>query len=188
MSNINVNNGRTGLDGNSILGPISVFDIDAYVCLPSPLSPLPISPPHLLSLHQNIHLKLLPFSVRLPDLPTLQQQIPLQLQSPHRLLPHRLHHQRRHPRQQRRRRRPLHRRHLPRRQPMVPNHHRGRRIPLRRRRTMESAPRPLRGFDLPRLLQRPLPLRHNPTIQLWKRQLAIRADHERRHRLRRLIR
>jgi glucoamylase len=29
VSNINVNNGRTGLDGNSILGPISVFDIDA---------------------------------------------------------------------------------------------------------------------------------------------------------------
>lgn len=32
VSNINVNNGRTGLDGNSILGPIAVFDIDAYVC------------------------------------------------------------------------------------------------------------------------------------------------------------
>jgi len=29
VSNINVNNGRTGLDGNSILGPISIFDIDA---------------------------------------------------------------------------------------------------------------------------------------------------------------
>lgn len=30
VSNINVNNGRTGLDANSILGPISDFDIDAY--------------------------------------------------------------------------------------------------------------------------------------------------------------
>ena len=29
VSNINVNNGRTGLDGNSILGSISTFDIDA---------------------------------------------------------------------------------------------------------------------------------------------------------------
>jgi glucoamylase len=29
VSNINANTGRTGLDGNSILGPISVFDIDA---------------------------------------------------------------------------------------------------------------------------------------------------------------
>ena len=29
VSNINVNNGRSGLDGNSILGPIAVFDIDA---------------------------------------------------------------------------------------------------------------------------------------------------------------
>lgn len=28
VSNINVDNGRTGLDGNSILGSISVFDID----------------------------------------------------------------------------------------------------------------------------------------------------------------
>lgn len=29
VSNINVNNGRTGLDGNSILGAIATFDIDA---------------------------------------------------------------------------------------------------------------------------------------------------------------
>lgn len=29
VSNINVNNGRTGLDGNSILGSIAIFDIDA---------------------------------------------------------------------------------------------------------------------------------------------------------------
>jgi glucoamylase len=29
VSNINVDNGRTGLDGNSILGPIAAFDIDA---------------------------------------------------------------------------------------------------------------------------------------------------------------
>jgi len=35
VSNINVNNGRTGLDGNSILGPISVFDIDAYCDSPT---------------------------------------------------------------------------------------------------------------------------------------------------------
>lgn len=35
ISNINVNNGRTGLDGNSILGPISVFDIDAYCDSPT---------------------------------------------------------------------------------------------------------------------------------------------------------
>lgn len=28
ISNVNVNNGRTGLDANSILGPISIFDID----------------------------------------------------------------------------------------------------------------------------------------------------------------
>ncbi|KAG9230132.1 1, 4-alpha-D-glucan glucohydrolase [Amylocarpus encephaloides] len=30
VSNINDNAGRTGIDGNSILGPISVFDINAY--------------------------------------------------------------------------------------------------------------------------------------------------------------
>jgi glucoamylase len=30
VANINVNNGRTGIDANTILGPISVFDIDAY--------------------------------------------------------------------------------------------------------------------------------------------------------------
>ncbi|RFU29189.1 hypothetical protein B7463_g7149, partial [Scytalidium lignicola] len=30
VSNINIDNGRTGLDANSILGPIAVFDIDAY--------------------------------------------------------------------------------------------------------------------------------------------------------------
>ncbi|XMA18144.1 hypothetical protein WAI453_010935 [Rhynchosporium graminicola] len=35
VSNINVNNGRTGLDGNSILGPIAVFDIDAYCDSPT---------------------------------------------------------------------------------------------------------------------------------------------------------
>ncbi|KAH8787688.1 1, 4-alpha-D-glucan glucohydrolase [Hyaloscypha finlandica] len=35
VSNINVNNGRTGLDGNSILGSISVFDIDAYCNSPT---------------------------------------------------------------------------------------------------------------------------------------------------------
>lgn len=34
-SNINVNEGRTGIDGNSILGPISVFDIDAYCDSPT---------------------------------------------------------------------------------------------------------------------------------------------------------
>jgi glucoamylase len=35
VSNINVDNGRTGLDGNSILGSISVFDIDAYCDSPT---------------------------------------------------------------------------------------------------------------------------------------------------------
>lgn len=35
VSNINVNNGRTGLDGNSILGPIAVFDINAYCDSPT---------------------------------------------------------------------------------------------------------------------------------------------------------
>ena len=35
VSNINVDNGRTGLDGNSILGPISIFDIDAYCDSPT---------------------------------------------------------------------------------------------------------------------------------------------------------
>ncbi|KAF8855324.1 1, 4-alpha-D-glucan glucohydrolase [Acephala macrosclerotiorum] len=35
VSNINVDNGRTGLDGNSILGPIAVFDIDAYCDSPT---------------------------------------------------------------------------------------------------------------------------------------------------------
>lgn len=35
VSNINVNNGRTGLDANSILGPISDFDIDAYCDSPT---------------------------------------------------------------------------------------------------------------------------------------------------------
>ncbi|KAF4637229.1 hypothetical protein G7Y89_g842 [Cudoniella acicularis] len=35
VSNINVNNGRTGLDGNSILGAIATFDIDAYCDSPT---------------------------------------------------------------------------------------------------------------------------------------------------------
>jgi glucoamylase len=35
VSNININNGRTGLDGNSILGPIATFDIDAYCDSPT---------------------------------------------------------------------------------------------------------------------------------------------------------
>lgn len=35
VSNINVNNGRSGLDGNSILGPIAIFDIDAYCDSPT---------------------------------------------------------------------------------------------------------------------------------------------------------
>jgi glucoamylase len=35
VSNINENNGRTGIDGNSILGPISIFDIDAYCDSPT---------------------------------------------------------------------------------------------------------------------------------------------------------
>jgi glucoamylase len=35
VSNINVDNDRTGLDGNSILGPISIFDIDAYCDSPT---------------------------------------------------------------------------------------------------------------------------------------------------------
>jgi len=35
VSNINVDNGRTGLDGNSIIGPISVFDIDAQCDSPT---------------------------------------------------------------------------------------------------------------------------------------------------------
>ncbi|TAQ84196.1 hypothetical protein B7494_g7480 [Chlorociboria aeruginascens] len=35
VSNINVDNGRTGLDGNSILGPIAIFDIDAYCDSPT---------------------------------------------------------------------------------------------------------------------------------------------------------
>ncbi|TVY83905.1 Glucoamylase P [Lachnellula suecica] len=35
VSNINVDNGRTGLDGNSILGAISIFDIDAYCDSPT---------------------------------------------------------------------------------------------------------------------------------------------------------
>lgn len=35
MSNINVNNGRSGLDGNSILGAIATFDIDAYCDSPT---------------------------------------------------------------------------------------------------------------------------------------------------------
>jgi len=35
VSNINVNNGRTGIDGNSILGSIANFDIDAYCDSPT---------------------------------------------------------------------------------------------------------------------------------------------------------
>ena len=35
VSNINENNGRTGLDGNSILGSISIFDINAYCDSPT---------------------------------------------------------------------------------------------------------------------------------------------------------
>ncbi|RQM05172.1 hypothetical protein DH86_00003182 [Scytalidium sp. 3C] len=35
VSNINVDNGRTGLDANSILGSIAVFDIDAYCDSPT---------------------------------------------------------------------------------------------------------------------------------------------------------
>jgi glucoamylase len=35
VSNINVDNGRTGIDGNSILGSISTFDIDAYCDSPT---------------------------------------------------------------------------------------------------------------------------------------------------------
>ncbi len=35
VSNINIDNGRTGLDGNSILGSISIFDIDAECDSPS---------------------------------------------------------------------------------------------------------------------------------------------------------
>ena len=35
VSNINLNNGRTGLDGNSILGSIANFDIDAYCDRPT---------------------------------------------------------------------------------------------------------------------------------------------------------
>ncbi|KUJ06868.1 1, 4-alpha-D-glucan glucohydrolase [Mollisia scopiformis] len=35
VSNINIDNGRTGIDGNSILGPIAIFDIDAYCDSPT---------------------------------------------------------------------------------------------------------------------------------------------------------
>ena len=35
IANINSNDGRTGIDGNTILGPISVFDIDAYCDSPT---------------------------------------------------------------------------------------------------------------------------------------------------------
>lgn len=35
VSNINENNGRTGIDGNSILGAIAAFDIDAYCDSPT---------------------------------------------------------------------------------------------------------------------------------------------------------
>jgi glucoamylase len=35
VANINVDNGRTGLDGNTILGPIAIFDIDAYCDSPT---------------------------------------------------------------------------------------------------------------------------------------------------------
>ena len=35
VSNINVNDGRSGIDANSILGPISIFDIDAYCDSPT---------------------------------------------------------------------------------------------------------------------------------------------------------